>query len=229
MSDVSIPHCNAILVAAGSGSRMGFDKLLAPLHGSSVLQCSLDRLLACDAIHSIVVVCPIDRWLTLRIPTCAKPVTRAEGGKLRQDSVSSGLAATPPEATHIAIHDAARPLVSPDDLGRVINAALDSGSAALAHRIVDTLKRSDESNFTRDSVPRDHLWGMETPQVFSRPLLEAAITLSSKQEFTDEVSLLQAAGHPVLLVESLHPNPKITTPADLALAAAILSLTITQL
>jgi len=219
-------HCTAVLVAAGSGSRMGFDKLLAPLGPHSVLQRSLDTLLDNPAIHSIVVVSPHDRWLTLTFPASAKPVLHTTGGPLRQDSVTNGLAAAPPQATHIAIHDAARPLVSQADLTRVITAALESGAATLAHRIVDTLKRADENQFILDSVSRDHLWAMQTPQVFSRPLLHQAISLTQTngQEFTDETSLLQSAGHPVLIVESLHPNPKITTPSDLSLAAAILSL-----
>jgi 2-C-methyl-D-erythritol 4-phosphate cytidylyltransferase len=203
---------------------MGFDKLLAPLGDRSVLQHSLDRLLECDAIHSIVVVCPQDRWQTLRIPTSGKHVLHTTGGTLRQDSVQRGITAAPAEATLIAIHDAARPLVSQDDLTRVIAAATESGAASLAHRIVDTLKRADENQFTRDSVSRDHLWGMETPQVFALSLLRQALSLTQDtgQEFTDEVSHLQSAGHPVLLIESLHPNPKITTPADLTLAAALM-------
>ena len=205
---------------------LGFDKLLASLRGTSVLQRSLDRLLECDAIHSIVIVCPEDRWSTLRIPSSEKVVTRADGGQLRQDSVRAGIRATPSHATHIAIHDAARPLVSHEDLARVIHTAQDSGAATLAHRIVDTLKRSDESNHIRESVSRDQLWGMETPQVFAIGLLRQALAreCSDHPEFTDEASLLQSAGQAVLLVESLHPNPKITTPADLTLAAAILSL-----
>lgn len=153
-------------------------------------------------------------------------MSRTDGGTLRQDSVSSGIAAAPSQATHIAIHDAARPLVSLDDLSRVITAAHDTGAASLAHRIVDTLKRADDANFTCESVSRDNLWGMETPQVFARTLLEASLSHTSNQEvlFTDEVSLLEATGQAVLLIESLHPNPKITTPADLALSEAILSL-----
>lgn len=226
MSDVSTRHCTAVLVAAGSGSRMGFDKLFAPLLGISVLQRSLDRLLECEAIHSVVIVCPPERWNSLIISTSGKPITRADGGTLRQDSVLAGVTAAPPQATFIATHDAARPLVSLVDLTRVIAAAQETGAASLAHRIVDTLKRADDSHFTRDSVSRKDLWGMETPQVFARDWLEEALSITciTGQEFTDEVSILETAGYPVLLVESLHPNPKITTPADLALASAILSL-----
>ena len=220
------PHCTALLVAAGSGTRMGFDKLLAPLGGQTVLQRSLNALLENDAIHSIVIVCPPDRWNTLHIPTSGKPVTRADGGALRHDSVTNGLAAAPPEATLIAIHDAARPLVSQADLTRVLSAALGTGAASLAHHITDTLKRADQNHFISDSVSRDHLWGMQTPQVFSRSSLEAAISLTriTGHEFTDEASILQSTGHPVLLVESLHPNPKITTPADHTHATAHMNI-----
>lgn len=213
-------HCSAILVAAGTGSRMGFDKLLARLGEATVLQRSLDALTTHPSVHSVVVVCPTDRWQTLRIPGCGKPVLHTTGGTLRQDSVLQGIHHCPTESTHIAIHDAARPLVSPTDLERVISTARQSGAASLAHRIVDTLKRSTPDLLIRESVSRDHLWGMETPQVFDKAHLLDSLDLSG--EFTDEVSRLQTAGHPVTLVESHYPNPKITTLADLPLATALL-------
>lgn len=217
------PHCTALVVAAGSGVRMGYDKLLVPLGGRTVLQRSVDRLLQCDAIESMVIVCPPDRWHTLDLAATDKPVLRADGGQLRQDSVRSGLQACPPHTTHIAIHDAARPFVALEDLERVLQTAFETGAASLAHRVVDTLQRADASQVIRDSVSREHLWGMETPQVFCRDLLLQSIlaTESEAPFFTDEVSLLHAAGHPVFLVESRHANPKITTPADLALASAL--------
>lgn len=218
------PHCSAILVAAGSGTRMGFDKLLARLGGLSVLQRSLDVLFQSPSIHSIVIVCPTERWETLRIPAdSGKPVIRADGGTLRQDSVLSGIRACPDTTTHVAIHDAARPLVHTEDIARVVTAAGETGAATLAHRVVETLKRSDSSQNVVDSVSRDHLWAMETPQVFALQPLLAAFSTTSTGEFTDEVSRMQAAGHRVRLVESLHPNPKITAPADLPLAEALLS------
>jgi 2-C-methyl-D-erythritol 4-phosphate cytidylyltransferase len=224
MNNASAPlHCTALVVAAGSGVRMGYDKLLISLGEHTVLQRSVDRLLECSAIESMVIVCPPDRWHTLDFRATDKPVLRANGGRFRQDSVRSGLQACPPHTTHIAIHDAARPFVALEDLERVIQTAFETGAASLAHRVVDTLQRADDSQVILDSVSRDHLWGMETPQVFCRDWLWESILATESQAslFTDEVSLLHAAGHPVFLVESRHANLKITTPADLALASAL--------
>ena len=201
---------------------MGFDKLLAKLAEGTVLQRSFDALANHPSIHSLVVVCPTDRWKILTLPESGKPIVHTTGGPLRQDSALMGTRGCPDETTHIAIHDAARPLVSEEDLTNVLQASQRSGAASLAHRIVDTLKRSDSAGFIREPVSRDDLWGMETPQVFSRNLLMESFSIPGTGEFTDEVSRLQATGHPVAIVESRNPNPKITTPADLRLAKALL-------
>jgi 2-C-methyl-D-erythritol 4-phosphate cytidylyltransferase len=139
--------------------------------------------------------------------------------------VANGLAAIPAGTLLVAIHDAARPLVHPDDIGRCVAAAHECGAATLARRLVETVKRSDALDFCLESVSREHLWAMETPQVFAvEPLREACAAVASHNlTVTDEVSAAQAIGLRIKFIESRHPNLKITNPADLALAEALLT------
>lgn len=227
MPDSPAPaSCAAILVAAGASRRMGFDKLAAPLGGLPVLRRSLEALLAAPGIDEVVVVCPADReslW-AWAATTSTKPVTRVDGGASRQESVARGLAAIAPGCRWIAVHDGARPLVSPADIDHCLTAAARHGAATLAHRATDTMKRADAEDFCIDSVKRDDVWCMETPQVFAADLLRDACrqAAASGLELTDEVSAVQAFGARVKFVESASPNPKITTPSDLVLAEALL-------
>lgn len=204
---------------------MGFDKLAAPLAGRSVLQRALDAFGALPGVGEILVVCPPERFVRLECPAGGPPVRRVDGGADRHDSVANGLAAVAPEATHVAVHDGARPLVHPEDLARCVAVAGAEGAAALASRVAETLKRSDAAGFCTGSVSRENLWRMETPQVFAVPLLREAYAAvkASGLVVTDEVSAVEAIGGAARFVESLHPNLKITCPADLALAVALLA------
>ncbi len=197
---------------------MGFDKLAADLHGLPILARTLAAFLACDAITEIIVVCPADRFDTLLDPTTfTKPVLRIDGGTERHLSVANGLAAVSPDAELIAIHDAARPLVSQADILATIAAAQEHRAASLARRVTETLKRTDESDFTAEPVPRENLWFIETPQIFQTTLIKKAYAhvLEKNIPVTDETSALGAIGIQTKLVPSTSPNPKITTPADL--------------
>jgi 2-C-methyl-D-erythritol 4-phosphate cytidylyltransferase len=202
---------------------MGFDKLASPLAGIAVLRRTLDAFLAADSIAEIVVVCPAERWKLLG-GGFSKPVRRVNGGADRQDSVVAGLAALSAQTDLVAVHDGARPLVSPADIDRCVAAAVEFRAAALARRVTETLKRSDAADFSAGAVSRENLWFMETPQVFEIPLLLEAYEAVAAQGLavTDEVSAMEAIGVQVKFVESIHPNLKITTPADLALAEALL-------
>lgn len=203
---------------------MGFDKLASPLGGMPVLRRTLEAFLAASSIAEVVIVCPEDRWELLGGDGFSKPVKRVDGGTDRQDSVAAGLAALSPDSLLVAVHDGARPLVSPADIDRCVEAALQNRAAALARRVTETLKRSDTDDFSAGAVSREQLWFMETPQVFKIPLLRQAYQAVASQGLavTDEVSALESIGARVKLVESRHPNLKITTPADLALAEALL-------
>jgi 2-C-methyl-D-erythritol 4-phosphate cytidylyltransferase len=216
--------CCAILVAAGSSRRMGFDKLAAPLAGKPVLRRTLEAFLASDVIDHVVVVAPQDRFEALLAGEHSKPVTRVDGGQDRQDSVRNGLAAVPVDCDLVAVHDGARPLVSSSDIARCVEAARATGAAALARPVTETLKRSDAEGFARESVDRELLWFMETPQIFRTSLLReaCAAVMDRKLVTTDEVSALEAIGMPTRLIASVAPNPKITHPSDLILAEALL-------
>jgi 2-C-methyl-D-erythritol 4-phosphate cytidylyltransferase len=201
---------------------MGFDKLSAHLGGVPVLRRTLEMFLAAETIGSVVIVCPGDRWRLLDGVDFIKPVTRVDGGADRQDSVAHGLAAL--NARFVAVHDGARPLISPQDIDACVATAMKHRAATLARRATETMKRADENDFCTESVSRENLWCMETPQVFETALLRDAYQLVSSRGLlvTDEVSAVQQTGAKVKFVESRHPNFKITTAADLALAEGLL-------
>jgi 2-C-methyl-D-erythritol 4-phosphate cytidylyltransferase len=218
-----LPACSAIIVAAGASRRMGMDKLAWQLAGVPVLRRTLDAFLNAGSISSVIVVCPEERWKLLGEGDSSKPVIRIDGGAERQDSVRMGLDALDASARFVAVHDGARPLVAPDDIDACVAAAAGHRAVSLARRATETMKRADENDFCVDSVSRENLWCMETPQVFEVSLLRDAYqnVASSGMTVTDEVSAVQALGVKVKFIESRHPNLKITTPADLALAEAL--------
>lgn len=216
----------AVIVAAGSSRRAGFDKLAAPLGGEAVLLRSVRAFVAAGCAF-IVVVCPEDRWQTVGLHTekFGVPVLRVDGGAERQDSVRAGLLALPAETRWVAVHDGARPLIAPAGIRACLEAAKETGAAACAHPVVDTLKRANEQGFTLpEKVSRDCLWGMETPQIFDCALLLRAYDCVLQQGLcvTDEVSAVEAVGISTHLVQ-VGPNLKITHPGDLELAELLWS------
>ena len=216
----------AIIVASGSSRRMGFDKLMAPLAGQPVLAHSLKAFHQCEEIQTIIVVTDQERFAQLDLSGLSKPILRVDGGKERQDSVQNGLAALPQETKWVAIHDGARPLIRPDSISSALAAAREHGAASLAHPITETLKRTNQQEMVTDSVSREDLWAMETPQCFELSLLKEAYRAISAEGLlvTDEVSALQHLEKTIQLVANPLSNPKITYPADLTLAEALYSL-----
>ncbi len=197
---------------------MGFDKLSALIDGKSVLAHAVDAFLNCDRVAEIILVAPEERMALLDESSFTKPLWRVDGGAERHLSVACGLSAASPESELIAVHDAARPFVSQTDILATIAAALEHKAASLARRVTETLKRSDDSDFTKEAVSRDNLWMIETPQIFDADLLRSAYTHIMKENIlvTDETSAIESIGQHVKLVASSSPNPKITTHADLA-------------
>lgn len=215
----------AIIVAAGSSRRAGFDKLVAPLGEEPVLLHSIRAFVAAGCA-AVVVVCPETRWQCVGLDktTFGIPVVRVDGGAERQDSVNAGLQALPADTRWVAVHDGARPLITPDGIRACLAAAQETGAAACAHPVVDTLKRADHRGFSLpERVSRDGLWGMETPQIFDISLLQRAYRCVAEQQLcvTDEVSAVEAVGVQTRLVQ-VGANIKITHPGDLALAALLL-------
>ena len=225
MPDCGAMFC-AVIVAAGSSRRAGFDKLAAPLAGVPVLRRSVDAFVAAGCA-AVVVVCPEERWqaVGLEDASFAVPVLRVDGGAERQDSVEAGLNALPAGTRWVAVHDGARPLITAEGVQACLAAAQQTGAAACAHPIVDTLKRADAAGCTLpEKVSRDCLWGMETPQIFDVALLRRAYSCVSEQGLvvTDEVSAMESIGVATHLVQG-GPNLKITLPGDLELAELIWS------
>ncbi len=214
----------AVIVAAGSSRRAGFDKLAAPLAGVPVLRRSVDAFVAAGCA-AVVVVCPEERWRAVGLAEAefAVPVKRVDGGAERQNSVEAGLNALPEGTQWVAVHDGARPLITPEGIRACLQAAQITGAAACAHPIVDTLKRADaQAHSLPERVSRDNLWGMETPQIFDLALLRRAYQGVAQQKLvvTDEVSAMECIGVPTRLVQG-GVNLKITLPGDLELAELI--------
>lgn len=217
----------AVIVAAGSSRRAGFDKLMAPLGNGSVLKKSFDVFYQCPAIGEIVLVTTPERFNAV-VPAGDElkiPVHYVEGGADRHHSVIAGLEAIGTGADFVAVHDGARPLLNPEQLMRCLEEAVKHGASASARPVVDTLKRADNHGFSLpEQINRASLWSMETPQTFRLEELRAAYRIVAERGavVTDEVSAMELAGKRTFLVSNSWPNPKITLPGDLAVAEALI-------
>jgi 2-C-methyl-D-erythritol 4-phosphate cytidylyltransferase len=218
----------AIIVAAGSSQRMGFDKLLALLGDKPVLAHTLDAFERTSCVRDVILVTRAERLEEMqelvRQNEFAKTLHVVGGGVHRQDSVRAGLERLSAETSYVAVHDAARPLVRPEQIEQVFAFARQHGAAALAEPITDTIKRVDADLFVTGGVSRDGLYAMQTPQIFSRDLILSAYEGVAAQglSITDEVSAVEQLGAKVLLVPNDDFNIKITYPRDLLLAQSVL-------
>lgn len=215
----------AILVAAGSSRRMGFDKLMVPLVGRPLLVWAMEAIQTCPDIQEAVLVCAPERVLAFTALALPFPKFRhvIVGGSERSASVLNGLAALasrPPDL--VAVHDAARPLVTPALFTKTLAAAARHRAAAAAQPVSDSLHRADATGALHETVSRDRLFAMQTPQAAYFDLLLAALQ-AHHAGATDEVSALIAHGiHPVPVLHD-QPNFKVTYPQDVSLAAALLA------
>ena len=222
---------SAIIVAAGSSRRMGFDKVFAPLNGKPVLFHSLAAFQACPDVSEILVVTREDRMAEVEQLAKSEGITKfrstVEGGAERHLSVWNGLRATEAgRAQYVAIHDAARPLVTPKLITDCLALAREHGAACCASQIPDTVKRASYELMVTDSVERQGLWAMQTPQIFSATLIvQAYASLIAHNELvTDEVSAVQKLGKRVALLPNDDYNFKITFARDLPLAEQVLDI-----
>ncbi|HJX97772.1 MAG TPA: 2-C-methyl-D-erythritol 4-phosphate cytidylyltransferase [Chthoniobacterales bacterium] len=216
----------AIIVAAGSSERMGFDKLFALVSGKPVIAHTIAAFENTKCVDEIILVGRADSLGELRklVGEPSKVKQIVEGGAERSDSVRAGLEHVDPKSDYVAVHDAARPMVTPEKIERVFEAAQKSGAATLAEPINDTLKRADADLAVKESVDRSGIYGMQTPQVFEKTLLEKAYDLVAKKKIsvTDEVSAVELLGHKIVLVPNYDFNFKVTYPRDLPLAEFVL-------
>ncbi len=224
---------SAIIAAAGKGARLGAasPKQLLALGDRTILQRSFDTIDEHDGIHEIVVALPPD--LASSPPSflvsSRKPVRFVDGGARRQDSVANAFLQVSERAGVIVIHDAARPFASPDLFSRVIEAASRGGAAIAALQASDTVKEATAAPGVRmvaRTIARESIYLAQTPQAFTRSVLEDAIKRGREaiQSATDEASLAEQAGHAVRLVEGESTNIKITTEQDLNVSRALIGM-----
>lgn len=235
------PAAAAVLLAGGRGQRMQGaveDKVLVALTGQPVFSWSLAAFARAGIVDRLVVVYrdAAQRARLVRLHerslAASLPVRWVRGGTERQHSVWNALQAVAKRVEHVFIHDCARPLVHAESLQELARAVQRDGAACLAHRVTDTIKRvpSGPSGLARlrlRTIDRSRLWAMETPQAFARPLIVEAYREVHRLHLaiTDDASAVErTTRRGVTLVENPHPNPKITTPADLAWAEYLLAL-----
>lgn len=215
-----------VIVAAGRSERMGgADKVFAPLVGRPLVVWSLTAFRNCDEIDGIVVVAApgsVDRMSAL-VHEWRMTKVRAvvAGGTQRQDSVRAGVEAADGAAI-VAVHDAARPLVTAELIEAGVEAAREHGAAACALPATDTVKEVDSHSYAiRATLDRDLTWLAQTPQVFDRALLLEAHR-RARAAATDDAALVEALGREVHVYEGARWNLKVTTPDDLLVAEALL-------
>lgn len=209
-----------VIVAAGRGERFGqTSKILVPIAGRPMLAWSLDAFEQCSAVRDLVVVAgphTIDdvrdmiaggRW------PCVTSIV--EGGLSRAASVAKGVAALSDDVDVVVIHDAARPLVTSDDIARSALAAFDHGAAILATPVTDTLKRVSAERKIEETIDRSSIWAAQTPQAFRRIELLTALSDASIAGWTDEAMVFEQLGIDVKILVGRRDNLKVTLPEDL--------------
>ena len=224
--NVKLKRCGAVIVAAGSASRMGgIDKVMAPLGGEPMIARTVRAFQECDAISEIVVVTREDLIVPIGKLTREMPKVTAvvAGGKSRQESVHLGLNALSDKVKLAAIHDGARPFVTWQLIDWVVRAANSYGAAAPAVPVKDTIKEV-QGFIVKNTPDRASLRAVQTPQVFDFDILRAALKKARDDgaEVTDDCSAVERMGMSVKIVEGDERNIKITTPLDLKIGELLL-------
>jgi 2-C-methyl-D-erythritol 4-phosphate cytidylyltransferase len=211
----------AIVLAAGESRRMGRDKVLIPVAGKPLLLHTLAAFEACAVVDQIVLVLsPANAEVILSRLGSFPKVRTCMGGQRRQDSVRAGLHALAARE-YVVVHDGARPLVTPELIELGVLAAAETGAATAALPVSDTLKESDGHGVVKQTVPRERLWTVQTPQVFRYDLLLRAHN-AAIEDVTDDCALVEKIGGTVKLFPGTRANIKATTPEDVAIVDALL-------
>ncbi|PYK19105.1 MAG: 2-C-methyl-D-erythritol 4-phosphate cytidylyltransferase [Verrucomicrobia bacterium] len=208
---------------------MGFDKLFATIAGRPVIAHTMRAFESAGSVSEIIIVAREDRRDEIKRIVQDENFKKIQsiipGGKHRQDSVRAGLDHLEATARYVAIHDAARPLITAEQIERVFEQSRIHAAASLAEPISDTLKYANSEFFVTSPVDRHQLYAMQTPQIFERRLIEDAYraVYAENASVTDEVSAVERLGRKVILVPNKDLNFKITYPRDLALAEFVLT------
>ena len=223
---------SAVILAAGSGTRMNDDraKQFIEVRGLPIVVRSALAFEQSPEIHEIVVVtraADVEGCTNiLRSYGITKLTKVIAGGDTRQDSARLGFDAVNPACDYVAIHDAARCLITPDNIEAVMEAAYVSGAAACAGRVVDTIKKTNGTNIITETIDRDNTWLVQTPQVFMADMYRAAAYMAHKDHVTatDDCMLCERLGFRVQLVDTGRFNLKVTYPEDILMAEMILDI-----
>ncbi len=211
----------AIIVAGGTGSRMGRPKQLLPVGGVPVVVRSIEAFKQCPYVREIIVVTPPENRAT--VEKFVPGVVFADPGSTRLASVQQGFCKVSPQAEVVAVHDGARPLVRPQDITACLQAAYTHQAAVLAVPMKDTVKTVRNRAVT-GTPDRSTLWAAQTPQCYRREVLAQALEkFGHETNATDESQLVEKLGVSVQVVEGNYQNFKITTPEDLLFAEALVN------
>lgn len=223
---LKLKYCGAVIVAAGTASRMGgIDKVMAPLDGEPMIVRTVRTFQECDVISEIVIVTRED--LILPISNLCSGMDKVKavvtGGKSRQESVELGMNALSKEVKLAAIQDGARPLITWQVIDRVVRAANTFGGAVPGIPVKDTIK-VENGGLVKETPDRKTLRAIQTPQVFDFDLLRGALKKAKEDgaEVTDDCSAVERLGMKVKIVEGDERNIKVTTPMDLKIAELLL-------
>lgn len=223
-----MPHFALILPAAGKSSRLGDARGKKPfinLQGQSVWRRAIEPFRLREDVSQIIIVVSADdrAWFESTFRADLQAIEGIEvttGGAERMDSVAGGLDCLHDDIDFVAVHDAARPLVSTELIDAVFAAAVREGAAIPATAVSSTVKRVQHGKIV-ETIDRSELWLAQTPQVFRRNWLQKAFDQRGDRHFTDEAQMVEAIGHAVAIVEGSATNIKITTAADLRMAEAL--------
>jgi len=217
-------RAGAIIVAGGTGTRMGRPKQFLPLCGRPVVEWALETFLGVPDFEEIVLVMTPENVAAHGARLVSPRVKVVEGGATRMGSVRNGMAALSPDVEVVAVHDGARPLITRELVSACLEEAMESGAALPAVPVKDTLKKvASKTLWVAQTPMRSSFWLAQTPQCYRREILEEALAkFPGEKEATDESQLVERAGHKVKIVPSNYENMKITTPEDLSVAEAFL-------
>lgn len=221
---------SAVIVAAGNSSRMGKNKIFLELLNTPVIAYTLKAFEESNLINEIIVVCKeLDKdniYNIIKKHNISKFKCFALGGSSRQDSVFSGINKSDKNTSHYVIHDAARCLITPEEINKVILDSFTHQASTLGVPCKDTIKILDNNNFVVNTPDRNSLWAIQTPQVFEKNLYINAVNnaINNKNNYTDDCQLIENLGVPVHIIQGNYTNLKLTTPDDIIIFENILNV-----
>ncbi|VAH67130.1 unnamed protein product [Triticum turgidum subsp. durum] len=220
---------SVVLLSGGQGKRMGANmpKQYLPLLGVPIALHSLKTFCGMKEVKEVVVVCDpsYKNLFEGSVENLQIPIKFTTPGKERQDSVFNGLQEIDGDSELVCVHDSARPLVSSEDVKKVLEDAAVHGAAVLGVPVKATIKEANSDSFVVKTLDRKTLWEMQTPQVMKPNLLKDGFELVKRDglEVTDDVSIVECLKHPVYITEGSYTNIKVTTPDDMLLAERLMN------